>query len=1024
MENQNKKSIPKIPLLLLIGVVLFSLSVSAVSAANTSSNSTIYVSTEGNDTWDGLSPTYNTTSGPKKTITNATGTVTTNGTIYIAPGTYNESGITINKDMTITGENQENTIINGQQSGNSIFHILSGITANINNLTLTNGRTPLGGAIYKDGGNLTVTNCTFTNNTAGYGGAIYTNVGSLTVRNCKFTNNTAKQHVGAWGGSIYNYGGNLTVTNCIFTTKTISGLGDDSGGAIYNNGGSLTVINSTFTNNSATRYGGAIFNNGGSLTVTNSTFTNNTAYCGGAIYNKGGSLSMTNCTLTNNTVSEDGGAIYSKDGESFSMTNCTLTTNKAARYGGAIYKDGGRLTVMNCILADNTMNLEQGYGGAIFNNAGSLTVTNSAFTDNTAYWYGGAIYNNGSLTVTNSTFTNNYAYGDGGAIYNNGSLTVTNSTLKNNTASGDGGAIYNSGGSTVTNSTFTNNNAYTSYGGAIYNHLGGLIVTESTFTNNTAYGDSVAGGDSGAGGAIWSYGGKVVVHFNRIVGNSPNNSQIHSEMGTVNATLNWWGSNLNPLSYVSNGSNGNVDVSSWLILNMTTNPTNISYGGNSTVTVDLLYDNTGAYHDPVNGHVPDGIYVEFSSYLGLYRPADNVLVNGSITSFYIPGTVGSDNIKVTVDNQILSTPVTINQSPTTITVDPVSGAAGQTVTLNTHVTDSNGNPVNEGKVTYKVNGTVIGTADVSNGLATINWTIPSTWIGGFYGVVVNYLGSHKYLASTTTTNLTVTPIPTAITVDPVNGHAGQTITINTHITDSNGNPVNEGKVTYKVNGTVIGTVDVSNGLATINWTIPTNWTSGIYNIIADYSGSSNYLASTNGTSLTLQPSAYLYMNVTNSKNNPAIGEKFVLTYKLSNSGPDNATNVVISFQIPEGLEFVTASVDSGTYTYNPTNRTITWTLNNVKVGDPYLYLTLRALTSGKYTIIPTINSQTHNRNTDTIKPFNINIETPNNNDPTTNPTTANAASNTITMQKTGTPTTSLILAILAILGGILTPKKK
>ncbi|MCC7560736.1 MAG: hypothetical protein KO318_09995, partial [Methanobacterium sp.] len=91
---------------------------------------------------------------------------------------------------------------------------------------------------------------------------------------------------------------------------------------------------------------------------------------------------------------------------------------------------------------------------------------------------------------------------------------------------------------------------------------------------------------------------------------------------------------------------------------------------------------------------------------------------------------------------------------------------------------------------------------------------------------------------------------------------------------------------------------------------------------------------------------------------------------------------------------------------------------------PYLYLTLRALTSGKYTIIPTINSQTLNRNTNTIKPFNINIETPNNNNPTTNPTTANAASNTITMQKTGTPTTSLILAILAILGGILTPKKK
>jgi len=721
MENQNKKSIPKIPFLLLIGVVLFSLSVSAVSAANTSSNSTIYVSTEGNDTWDGLSPTYNTTSGPKKTITNATGTVTTNGTIYIAPGTYNESGITINKDMTITGENQENTIINGQQSGNSIFHILSGITANINNLTLTN--------------------------------------------------NTAES-----GGAIYNkYGGNLTVTNC------------------------------TFTNNTATGDGGAICN-WENLTVTNCTFTNNTARSGGAIF-QDGVISLTNCTFTNNT---------------------------AACYGGVIYND-----------------------------LGSLTVTNSTFADNAAE--------------------------DGGVIKNSGDLSMFNCTFTNNTAANYGGAICNYGGLSVINSTFTNNTASNGNSGAIYN-----CVADAS---------------------------SVIVHFNRIIGNSPDNRQISSYFGIVDARFNWWGSNLDPSIYVSNGLRGIVDVSSWLVLNMTTNPDNISYGHNSTVTIDLLHDNTGTYHDPVNGHVPDGIHVDFTSDMGNLEPVSTVLVNGSATSVFTTTTIGSGNITATVDNQTVSTPI---------------------------------------------------------------------------------------------------KTPSTITVDPVNGHAGQTITINTHITDSNGNPVNEGKVTYKVNGTVIGTVDVSNGLATINWTIPTNWTSGIYNIIADYSGSSNYLASTNGTSLTLQPSAYLYMNVTNSKNNPAIGEKFVLTYKLSNSGPDNATNVVISFQIPEGLEFVTASVDSGTYTYNPTNRTITWTLNNVKVGDPYLYLTLRALTSGKYTIIPTINSQTHNRNTDTIKPFNINIEAPNNN----NPTTANAASNTITMQKTGTPTTSLILAILAILGGILTPKKK
>ncbi|MCE7698563.1 MAG: hypothetical protein K8E24_006915, partial [Methanobacterium paludis] len=136
MKPKNKQITIKIPLLLLICVLIFS-GISAVSAAGTD-NSTIYVSTQGNDSWDGLLPIYNTTSGPKKTITNATGTVATNGTIYIAQGTYNESGININTNMTITGENPTNTIINGQQSGNSIFYIAPGITVTITNLTLTN----------------------------------------------------------------------------------------------------------------------------------------------------------------------------------------------------------------------------------------------------------------------------------------------------------------------------------------------------------------------------------------------------------------------------------------------------------------------------------------------------------------------------------------------------------------------------------------------------------------------------------------------------------------------------------------------------------------------------------------------------------------------------------------------------------------------------------------------------------------------------------------------------------------------
>ncbi|KAF5058554.1 hypothetical protein DSECCO2_345360 [anaerobic digester metagenome] len=180
--------------------------------------------------------------------------------------------------------------------------------------------------------------------------------------------------------------------------------------------------------------------------------------------------------------------------------------------------------------------------------------------------------------------------------------------------------------------------------------------------------------------------------------------------------------------------------------------------------------------------------------------------------------------------------------------------------------------------------------------------------------------------------------------------------------------------------------------------------------------------------LTVNPAAYLYLNVTSSKSNPNVGDTFLLTYKLSNSGPDNATNVTVSFQIPAGLEFVSASVDNGTYTYNPANRTVTWTLDNVAVGDPYLYLTVRALGTGSYSITPAITSETYNHNTDPLMPFSISVQTQNSNNSgsTANSATVNAASTTKTvpMQTTGMPIAELVLAILAVLGGVFTPRKK
>ncbi|HSO26280.1 MAG TPA: hypothetical protein VLR54_06655, partial [Methanobacteriaceae archaeon] len=211
----------------------------------------IYVNdSSGNDSWDGESDVWDGigTVGPKKSIKNATGTVTDGGIVNIADGLYsgeNNANITIEKNMTIKGQSREGTIINGSNSA-QIFLIKSNITVIIQNLTITNGNGSSGGAIYNDG-TLSLSEASFTFNNAVFGGAI-SNQGNITMDNSSFIENTAISP--GVGGAIFNYG-NLSINNSIFNK------------------------NSAIANSYISAYGGAIFNVG-DLKITNCAFNNNT----------------------------------------------------------------------------------------------------------------------------------------------------------------------------------------------------------------------------------------------------------------------------------------------------------------------------------------------------------------------------------------------------------------------------------------------------------------------------------------------------------------------------------------------------------------------------------------------------------------------------------------------------------------------------------------------------------------------------------------------------------------------------
>lgn len=961
---------------LLLGIgMLFSFGISSSAAAN---SSTIYVSDNGNDNWNGLNSTWtpNTLNGPKSTVNNATGTVKSGGIVYIANGKYSESNIQIFKNMSIIGQNQQNTIITGLKG--SIFFVGKGVSVNLINMTIMGGTSIAqggGGAVHNDGflsvngvsfvknyadntggaiynkGTLNVTNSNFMGNVVETQGGAISNDGKLSVTNSTFSNNGA----GQYGGAIFNNGvSNLVNDNFEANTASTQNGDGSNGGAVYNTA-TMNITKSTFNNNHATNNGGAIFNeksagltvnsskftknyssdhgyggsvgNDGSASIFDSWFSQNTAIPGGAIGNMG-SLNLTSCTFDNNTAMQYGGAVLNAgtmkinkvsfsnnsvtkgmggalaNAGSLTVTGKNSFIGNQANNGGAIYNAGNMLINPNTVFsANNATN-----GGCIYNgffqndeinSMGNATVIGNTFQGNTAST-AGAILNDGSISVVNSTFSNNKAT-EGGAVVNGGVMTIYGSSFNGNQAVNDGGALINvnkkraaaaeakakalnaakatatTASSTksdavsylkVLNCSFTGNSAPN--GGAICN-TGNMTLVSSTFSCNTATtGGAIsnhAPGSSNSGavkaakevktttvndkatadpenstttptedlpestitGCTFVHNnanqGNIIynsyvldVHFCRIIGNN-STSIIYSDNGTVNATLNWWGSNSNPSKYVA----GNVTVDPWMVLNIKANSTSLKNGKTCAITSGIVYDSNGIYHNPVNGHVPDGIPLKFIGTHGTINQSECPISNGQIGSTYNSKQSGTATITSTVDNQSVST------------------------------------------------------------------------------------------------NLTVTPV------------------------------------------------------------------------------------------------SDLYIKITTSIINTTVGSKLTVTYKLGNIGPDTATNVTISIPLPDGFLVTNISGD-GSWKYNETNNMLTWILATVPVGDPYLYITGKPAKTGTYDFTTTL--------TQAALTVNVKNATNSTNNTANNTSISVDSNKTIPMQNTGIPIAGLVFGVLSLMGGIISTRKR
>jgi hypothetical protein len=111
-------------------------------------------------------------------------------------------------------------------------------------------------------------------------------------------------------------------------------------------------------------------------------------------------------------------------------------------------------------------------------------------------------------------------------------------------------------------------------------------------------------------------------------------------------------------------------------LYVTANNTSIRNNSSSTITVNLLHDSNGTIYDPADGCVPDGTPVIFTSSLGsISSPVSTI--NGRASSTFNSGNaLGIAMVSATLDNQTMTTPLTIyNSHPSLVSIDPANNSA-------------------------------------------------------------------------------------------------------------------------------------------------------------------------------------------------------------------------------------------------------------------------------------------------------------------------------------------------------------
>ncbi|BDZ71374.1 SBBP repeat-containing protein [Methanobacterium petrolearium] len=205
------------------------------------------------------------------------------------------------------------------------------------------------------------------------------------------------------------------------------------------------------------------------------------------------------------------------------------------------------------------------------------------------------------------------------------------------------------------------------------------------------------------------------------------------------------------------------------------------------------------------------------------------------------------------------------------------------------------------------------------------------------------------------------------------------------------------------------TLDDAGNIYATGYTYSENFptTSGAYQ--ANYQGA--------GDAFIVKLASVADVNITKTVDNttPYVGDTVIYTIIVRNNGPDTSYGVTVTDIIPKGLKYLSSNTSYGSY--DPV--TGTWTMDYLSNGETAtLTITSMVLQSGKITNTARVTALTY----DPVR-NNTTASTTITATPQSKPEPTPVYGKTINMQNTGMPVAGLLMAVLMVLGGIISSKK-